>query len=572
MNAKKIPLGQWPLLRFVGLCLATVLVFAPQESWSKSPRRAVIVSEPSNTVLVLYDDSAPLALESRRMPRRAVSPNLLRPGLVGIQQASKSGRQNTESFSYLDSAQVYGIFLANLLGRYQDISIVRRGVSTYQAGEATTYLRTFYIGSTYGNPIPTALTSDAQTGARITWINYQIWDVVPYSSQVNAPDSPLGFSYTGLIAAYAEPEYTTTYNKVDYRGYTYNKYLAPMEIGQTKLERPDVTVQAWAKDTAGQQIPYAVQSGDFWYIADNPFTYMHETDRYLVFADLIGPMLGRGETCEPRAIGRMEDISPKDPPADLERMLNVIQEVNIPFAATAIPVYKNNNKANTITWQDKPQARDQLMRIPGLNGRIFQHGYTHQYEAFNNPFGRSGDDFEFWRVTKGKNKSFVYVGPIEGQTSSSALQRVQDGRDVLVGLGLDPVAWVTPHYAANPDFYTSFNTVYPTVMERRLYRAGDLVAGQFFPYPVKDIYGTFILPETMGSLEPGYMVDRVLAAASANRALHCPWAGHFFHAYTISPDWIGGGNYITPEAFKQMFLDIQAQGYRYVDPTTVTQQ
>lgn len=545
MFAKNILSGRWLPMGLMALCLLILLAVLPQDSFSKPSRlRAVIKAESTSTVLVLYDDSTPQAAERSGAPKRRAPGGVQQPGLVGTFQVQAGGRES--EFSYGDAAQLYGQFLANLIGRYQDINVIRRGISTYQAGESANYLRTFYIGSTYGNPVPSAFVADARAGSRITWINYQIWNAVPFSNEVIAPESPLGFSYTGIVGAYTTGEFTATYNKVDYRGYTYSKYLAPMEIAEVKLERPDVTVQAWAKNTAGQQVPYAIQSGEFWYVADNPFTYIHETDRYLVFADLLGPMLGHTETCEPRALARMEDLSPKDPPADLDRMLDIIQEVNVPFAAATIPLYKNNKKQSVITWQQRPDALAQLMRVPGMNGRIFQHGYTHQYEEFNNPYGRTGDDFEFWRVTKGKKGAFNYIGPIPGQTASSALQRVQSGRDILTGLGLSPVAWVTPHYAADPDFYTSISTQYPTVMERRLYRSGAMVSGQFFPYPVKDVHGVFVLPETMGSVQPGYMIDRLMDAAAANRALHCPWAGHFFHAYTISPDWIGGDNYITP--------------------------
>jgi hypothetical protein len=88
---------------------------------------------------------------------------------------------------------------------------------------------------------------------------------------------------------------------------------------------------------------------------------------------------------------------------------------------------------------------------------------------------------------------------------------------------------------------------------------------------VKDVAGTLILPETLGSLQPGYLLDRVMAAARANRVLSCPWAGHFFHAYTINPTYTGV-NAISAARFEQLLRDIQALGYRYVDPTTVTQQ
>jgi uncharacterized protein YdaL len=577
-----------------GFIFLLVLVACQQQT----PQLNVTIEQEAvanpTTVLILYNDSIPatlLAPQNLKVPgSKNTAPAqrpVLKPGLVNLgthneaavnltpfatsSLNSKGAALSAQAFSYNEAAQIYSIFLANLVGRYQDLTVLRKAVSSYQSGDATNYLRTFYIGSTYGDPVPAALITDTLAGAPVTWLNYQIWNVVPYSNAVNAASSPLGFSYTTLHSAPDQASYTTTYNKIDYKGFTFDKYLAPMEMGEVKLEQPTVTVQAWAKNSVGRQIPYALQSGNFWYIADNPFNYIHETDRYLVFADLIGPMLGRSQTCEPRAIGRMEDLSPNDTGADLKRMLDSLRNVNIPFAAATIPLYKNNTTGITRTWQNNNAALKQLRRIPGLGGRIFQHGYTHQYEGLNNPYGETGVDFEFWQATDNGAGGFNYIGPIPGQTPASASQRIQTGRSLLVGLGLTPSGWVTPHYAMNPDFYSSSNTVYPRVMERRLYRVGGTVAGQFFPYPVKDVAGTLILPETLGSLQTGYLLDRVMAAARANRVLSCPWAGHFFHAYTINPTYTGV-NAMSAARFEQLLRDIQALGYRYVDPNSVTQQ
>ena len=525
----------------------------------------------ADDVLILYTDSAPSFLRTQ-----GYRP-ILKPGTVDVafKEATEPGfsTQNlsTQAFNYSEAAELYAIMLANLLGRYDNLNVVIKPVSAYEAGAAQISKRTFYIGSTYADPVPAALVSDSLSGAPVTWINYQIWNLVPFTGAAGVDTHPLGFSYTMLHAAYDQASYTTTFNKVDYRGFRFDKYLAPMEMVEVKPERSDVTVQAWAEDSQGSRIPYALQSGQFWYIADNPFVYIHETDRYLIFADLLGPMLGRNETCEPRAIARMEDLSPNDNASDLQRMLNSIRRVNIPFAAATIPLYKNNTTGVTRTWTQNPTALLQLLRVPRIKGRIFQHGYTHQFEAFNNPSGETGTDFEFWQATDNGSGGFNYIGPIPGQTPTDALARVRAGNTILRGLGLRPTGWVTPHYAANPDFYTSFNTIYPRVMERRLYRVGDTVAGQFFPYPVKDIAGTLILPETLGSLQPGYLVDRVIAAANANKAMHCPWAGHFFHAYTLNPNY-DGPNAITPAQFEKMIRDIQALGYTYVDPISVKQQ
>jgi uncharacterized protein YdaL len=581
--------GRWRKVWLGLLALLTLIACQqqPQVNENEPTFQQEAVANPT-TVLVLYNDSAPaLMSQSLKLPDNMQLPSdtalpseLLQPGIANLDLGaaaitspapSDETAFTTQAFAYNEAAQLYGIFLANLVGRYQDLTVIRKGTSTYQAGDANKYLRTFYVGSTYGESVPPALITDVQGGAPVTWMNYQIWDLVPFSNAANAASSPLGFSYTMLHTAGDQAAYTTTYNKIDYRGFTYDKFLAPMEMAEVKPETTSVTVQAWAKNSAGRQIPYAVQSGNFWYIADNPFTYIHETDRYLVFADLLGPMLGRNQTCEPRAVARMEDLSPNDAATDLKRMLDSIARVNIPFVAATIPLYKNNATNTTRTWQNNTATLAQLRRVPGLRGRIFQHGYTHQYEGVNNPSGESGTDFEFWRATDNGAGGFNYIGPIPGQTVTSALQRIQSGRTILRNLGFTPSGWVTPHYAMNPDYHSSVNTIYPRVMERRLYRVGGTVGGQFFPYPVKDIAGTFILPETLGSLQPGYYVDRVLAAARANRALRCPWAGHFFHAYTLNPDYTGPAS-ISAANFEKMLRDIQALGYRYIDPNTVTQQ
>lgn len=576
----------------LGLIWLLLLVACQQTTAPDVTIQQEAVANPT-TVLILYNDSTPALLApqnleapgSKSKTKLAPLPStLLKPGLVNVEGSSdaaitpftasfsRGAALSAQAFAYDEAAQLYGIFLANLIGRYQDLTVVRKAVSSYQSGDANNYLRTFYIGSTYGDPVPATLITDTLAGAPVTWLNYQIWNLVPFSNTINAASSPLGFSYTTLHSAPDQASYATTYNKVDYKGFTFDKFLAPMEMSEVKLERTTgITVQAWAKDSTGRQIPYALQSGAFWYIADNPFNYIHETDRYLVFADLLGSMLGRNQTCEPRAIARMEDLSPNDNAADLKRMLDSIKKVNIPFAAATIPLYKNNTTGVTRTWQNNNEALKQLRRVPGMKGRIFQHGYTHQYEGLNNPFGETGVDFEFWQATDNGSGGFNYIGPIPGQSATSALQRIQTGRSLLLGLGLSPSGWVTPHYAMNPDFYTTMNSVNSRVMERRLYRVGGTVAGQFFPYPVKDIYGTLILPETLGSLQPGYLLDRIMAAARANRVLSCPWAGHFFHAYTLNPTYTGV-NAITAARFEQLLRDIQALGYRYVDPNTVTQQ
>ncbi|MCA9835723.1 MAG: DUF2334 domain-containing protein [Trueperaceae bacterium] len=515
-----------------------------------------------NSVLILYTDSSPSFLRAQS----ASSAKYLMPGVLPerMKESDHEGDHDepiintaairTQAITYTDISKTYATFIANLARRYEGINVVMQPVSSYQAGQATEYLRTFYMGSTYGDPVPPALIADVTAGAPVTWINYQVW---------NLDLASLGLSYKQIIPAYTQPLYTTTYNQVDYRGYTFKKYQAPMEIIEVSADRPDVVVHASAKNPAGQTIPYAVQSGNFWYFADLPFAYMHETDRYLIFADLMGPMLGHQETCAPQAVARMEDLNPSNTSAELKRMIDSLNKLRIPFAATVIPYYYNNNTNVTLRWSDNLTALRQVLRIPGLRagGSLFQHGLTHQYKDLKNRDGETGLDWEFWDAN--------INGPIAGLTVNEAITRITEGKAILQSFGMNPVGWTTPHYAFEPSFGSAINGVFNRSFERRLYQQGDLVAGQFFPYPVKDAYGSLMVPENGGSIQPNYLVSDVLEAARANRVLRCPWFGLFFHPYILDPQY-DGANAVSVAQFEAMLTEIKNMGYTFVEPSKVT--
>ncbi|MDT7921072.1 MAG: DUF2334 domain-containing protein, partial [Meiothermus sp.] len=132
----------------------------------------------------------------------------------------------------------------------------------------------------------------------------------------------------------------------------------------------------------------------------------------------------------------------------------------------------NTVPVTQIRWTQNSGALTQLRRIPRIRGQIFQHGYTHQFENLKNPSGISGGDWEFWRVELDANGNRITSSPIPGMTASSALQRIQTGRSILVGLStsianLAPVGWTTPHYEADPGYYATLNQVYSRVIEKR---------------------------------------------------------------------------------------------------------
>ena len=477
-------------------------------------------------------------------------------------------------FPYTDLSKTYATFIGNLVGRYPELTITTKAISDYKAGDAQKSKRTFYIGSYYDEAVPAALQTDIAGGAPVTWMNYNLWRLDATTM------TKLGLKFLALHPAYTPDEYNTTFNKVEYKGYTYSKYLAPMEMNEiqvTAVTNPPTpgssptpataapVVQAYAVNSSGAKIPYVTQSGNFYFVADNPFTYMHETDRYVAFTDMIGPMLGHNETCEARAVARVEDLSPTNDVTAVSAMMGTLKKLNAPFGVTVIPEYVDNTTTpvTRVSWKNKAQMLKQLRNIPAMGGVYFQHGYTHQFDNMKNPYGISGDDWEFWDRNTQR--------PIIGMTQASALLRINTGKKILNDLGItNIVGWTTPHYAADPGLYKAFNTVYNRVWERRLYQSGTVIAGQFYTYPVRDAYGSLVIPENLGNIQENNLPAKIIENARANRNLRCPWAGVFFHPYLLETGY-DGIDKTTPAQLEKMVSDIQAMGYKFVNPATVTQ-
>ena len=110
---------------------------------------------------------------------------------------------------------------------------------------------------------------------------------------------------------------------------------------------------------------------------------------------------------------------------------------------------------------------------------------------------------------------------------------------------------------------------FPARLERVLYFGGEasgaaggadeLYSEQFFPYPVRDIRGDVILPETLGNWAPdgnvhGRSMEAMLETARRNLVLRDSYASFFFH-------W-----YLDPARLSELTTSLQAMGYEFVSP------
>jgi uncharacterized protein YdaL len=138
-----------------------------------------------------------------------------------------------------------------------------------------------------------------------------------------------------------------------------------------------------------------------------------------------------------------------------------------------------------------------------------------------------------------------------------------------------PTIWEFPHYGASAVDYQAAGQKFATRYERSLYFGGQLsgaapnyahMNGQFFPYVVKDLYGSKVIPENIGNDEPlpfntnppRHPAD-IVASARANLVVRDGFASFFFHPYLMSDTADG-----TTNDLRAIVTGIQRLGYTFV--------
>jgi len=488
----------------------------------------------TNSVLILYGDATPQS-EQRRSPQFYLG--------------------DWQTFPYKDAGLIYATLLQNLLGHFEGLELEIKAISDYKANDAFQTVRTFYIGSSQNEPLPAAFLKDVLALAPVTWIGFN-------SEQLNteAAFKRLGMAYATHFADYEAP--FVSFSNISYKGFSFEKNANPMDlVGVSVNDELDPVVHAWAYTPQGERSPYALQKDAFWFIADIPFTYPHEQDRYLVFADLLSDMLGVKESCAPKALLRVEDVRPTDSIADLSRVFDVLIEEEVYFSMATIPFYANENTGEYISWADKSETLELLQTMQSSGwGFVFQHGTTHHTPDMLNPVGISGADWEFWDANS--------FSALTNMNPQDALERVLTGKQALYDNALNPVGFITPHYAAPSSFLSRFSEAHQVFFERRFVASGLLRASQFFPYPSFDSHGVFMLPENANYLSEANSFETMIETAKANRVLSCPWLGVFMHPYIFNPSYQGSDNH-SPEALRDFIRNTRALGYEFVRPTEV---
>jgi uncharacterized protein YdaL len=469
--------------------------------------------------------------------------------------------------------ELHAQMAANLVGHFG--TATAKPVVNYVQGEMKAYDAVIYNGSTWDEPIPTAFLDDVIAETRpVIWVNRNIWQLA----------SRVGFTekYGWHWARFDEDDV----QQVLYKGETLRRDANnPRGImDYTILQESKIKVIAEAVRPDGSKFPWALKSENLTYIGESPFSYIGESDRYLIFADMLFDVLAPTTPERHRAMVRLEDVGCDADPDELRAIADYLASQRVPFSFGVYTWYKNpfgaenGGVAESIKLTDA--ACDPVVAamkyMIAKGGTPLMHGYTHQVDGVAaNPYnGKSGDDFEFYMAHVDELDYVRLDGPVPNDSARYVTDRVAAATAMFVKEKIPvPTIWEFPHYAASALDYRTIATKFSTVYERRLYFDNNLeggtidhskLAGQFFPYVVKDIYGTKVLPENIGNIEtesynhhPVTMPDELIARARRNLVVRDGFASFFYHPH------------LGVELLKQSVEGIKGLGYTFVSPTSL---
>ena len=520
--------------------------------------------------------------------------------LVGLAPAAASAAGGDDAVLILYDSRgewgwlgdLYAQQLANLVGHFP-LTADRQPVESYSPGQLHTYRATFYLGSTYDNPLPAGFIADVWSSVRpICWLKYNLWQLAWDEGENPKPEfeARWGFGFWGLVQ--------DQWDQVRYRDRTYTRDAADPEIGVVGVSDPELAeAPAWALRPPymgdGSAVPYVVRGGNLWYVADIPFSYAGPSDRYLVFCDLLHDILGVDHAESHRALLRIEDVSADADPEALRAIADALALRGLPFHVAVTPCFRDPLAADPGVQPSlnhslalEPEVLAALRYMAAQGGRVVAHGYTHQYDAAANPFnGKTGDDYECYRVSLDCDGQPVFEGPLPGDSPAWAQARAAAADRELRSLGLRPVAWEVPHYTASADDFVGFAQTAGVQYHRALYfaqaspqpapsrasfararrerprgrvpgtpylgrdphlgvpvrasqREPVYMLGQFFPYIIhQDVYGQKLVPENLHHLNPEapepfqLLPEDLLGWAELNLSIRDGWASAYFHWY-----------------------------------------
>lgn len=498
------------------------------------------------------------------------------PGAPGSDPARKTLvlYDNVGEWAWLGEA--YAVMAGQLASHGSSYRLLP--AASYASGDMLNYSGVIYIGSYYDTPLPPSFLDDVLAGSRpVLWMNYNIWQLEARAGGATSFAALYGWS-PQLI------DTTSDTSTVTYKGVALKRDPLAIPAGLLPTQVTDPTI-ATVVATAGA-LPWATRSRNLMYIGEVPFSYVGPDDRYLAAADLISVVSNPALPDRKRALVRIEDVGADADPGELRAIADYLKSRNVPFSVAVIPLFADPNGVYSggvpvrVRLSQAPEVVSALKYMQSKGGTLLMHGYTHQYSNVANPYsGVSADDFEFYTAHIDDRNYVIYDGPVGEDSAKWAGNRIAAGFKEFAAAGLTkPTIFELPHYAASAIDYQAIRKQFTTRYDRGLYAknwcpAGNCgtskpdytrIYGQYFPYLVSDIFGSIVIPESIGNVElewsnnnpPRFPAD-LLATAHRNSVVRDGVISFFIHPYLPIAN------------LKQVVEGIQASGRTFVSAAVV---
>jgi uncharacterized protein YdaL len=552
-------------LTLISLLTASLAAFLTLASYGK-PGAAAVVARAQPAAVQIAPQTAAQRVAAMAEFRKLPKPKDCRKQKILVLYGS------TGAWGYL--GEIYALFTANLAGRWADYDAMP--AVAYRPGGIERHALTVYIGSTFGETLPKALVHDiAITKKPVLWMQYGLNDLARLM-----PGFRKRYGFLPGLLDHGR------FDRVDYRGVAFTRGGAPGADQESELATAEISdsakvqVLATATRADGVKIPWAIRSGNLTFVSEIPYVYMGVDDRYLVFADLMTGLLAPNAPQSHRALVRIEDVGPDSDPAALMAMADYLYSRGVPFSVAvydtfADPLDSAPAKPRLLTMAKSPKVIAALKYMESRGGTLLMHGHTHQFGAQKNPYnGKSAADFEFFLAHIDDANAVVLDGPPASDSRDWALRWIDKGLAERAAAGLPrPTIFEFPHDAGSALDYSAVASRFAARYERSMYFTGTLgavsandamFAGQFFPYPVRDVYGQVVLPEDMGNdgphpfnQHPARTPAQMLETAARDFVLQDGFASFFHH-------W-----YLGLDPLKQIVEPMQAQGWTFVTAGSV---